>query len=166
MAMNPITVIGFSPWEILGLHHGASPEEVSGAMRLLAKSIHPDILPRGKALFQVVQAAAQACKEDGKWPGLPPEPDHRSEAAPVPKAPAAPRARSNEPTPPRWNQTKKGGWARRFDRENWLNVFAAKNGAGWRFAGPDGEGGTHWDSENFSTAESAMDAADEYFRGR
>lgn len=163
MALNPITINGLSPWEILGLHPNASAEEVGGAMKLLAKVVHPDLLPRGKALYQIVQAAADACKHGGRWP------ESESKAMPYPKHPFTPTP-PPAPTPPKaasgqWRPTKKGGWCRKVGRESWINVYLAKDGSGWRFLGPDGDGNTYFDVETFLTAEDAMAGADEYFRG-
>ena len=163
MAINPVAVIGLSPWEILGLHPGASPEEVSGAMRLLAKVVHPDQLPRGKGIFQVIQAAADACKMGGSWPleaiqaqgSKPPVPSPPPAPGPPPRAPQ--RAQP-------WRINKKGNWSRRIGLEAWIVAYIAKDGSGWRFMGPL-DGVPYFDTETFSNPEAAKAAADEFFRG-
>jgi len=167
MAVNSISVHGLDPWAILGLAPHSSPEEVSGAMKLLAKAIHPDILPRGAALMQIVQSAAEACQHGGAWPVAHapmltrPGMSYPPKAPPVPRAPMAPE-RGGAPV---WRKTKKGGWTKRIRPDTWVNVYLAKDCSGWRFLGPDADGNTYFDAENFHSAEAAMAAADEYFRG-
>jgi hypothetical protein len=162
MAINPVAVSGISPWEILGLHPGASPEEVSGAKRILAKLVHPDVLARGKAIFQIVEAAPEACLNGGRWPdgvnfqAIPP-------GSFTPSPPPPPRP--SRPQNAGWFKTKKGGWSRRIGATSWINVYFAKDGSGWRFLGPDANGMTYFDTESHPTPEDAMAGADEYFRG-
>jgi hypothetical protein len=162
MSACPVTVQGLEPWAILGLSPGASTEEVRGAVRLLAKAVHPDVLPRGAALFLIVQAAADACQNGGQWPrmalALPPA------SSPVPKPPPAPKpARETRVVP--WRITRKGNWARKIGPDTWINVYLTKDGSGWRFLGPDADGQTYFDNETFDSAQAAMDAADDYFQG-
>ena len=47
-----------SPWAILGLEPGATPEAIKAAFRRLARETHPDLNPGiDRAAFQRVQAA-------------------------------------------------------------------------------------------------------------
>ncbi len=162
MAVNPVAVVGLSPWEILGLHRGAAPEEIRGAMRLLAKVIHPDVLPRGKALFQVVQAAAAACANGGRWP-----PDALDKFDGFERKTPQPAQPTNgkHPWQSSWRSTKKGNFARSVGPQTWINVYFAKDGSGWRFLTPDGKGGTYFDNETFPTALEAQEAADAKWGG-
>lgn len=49
-----------SPWAVLGLRSGASPDEIKRAYRLRARGTHPDLHPGiDRAEFQRVQAAYQ-----------------------------------------------------------------------------------------------------------
>lgn len=157
--MNHVSVNGLQPYEILGLHKGASADEARGAMKLLAKIIHPDILPRGGGLFAIVKAAAEAMADaGGQWPvqATPwrPAPPSRPR---TPQAPPAPR-----PAPRNsggWKSNAKGNWSRKQSRE-WVTVYL-KNGE-WRWVGP-GLNGPEYGPDAFDTAEAAMADADTFF---
>ncbi len=61
-----------TPWEVLGLPEGSSPDEVKRAWRTLARAHHPDRNPddpEAEARFKRLQAAYEEVKEGG--PGGP-----------------------------------------------------------------------------------------------
>lgn len=152
---NPVSVSGLTPLEVLGLGPSASPEEVRGSFRLLAKVLHPDVLPRGAGLFKVLQAAQDAALVRNAWVAPPPMAGgFTREFPPVPTAPPAPVRR------PEWRQNKKGGYSRKEGAE-WVNVYA--KGAGWKWAGPSPNGGTEFCNEVFDGPMDAMEDADAFY---
>jgi len=162
MSKNPISVRGLTPREVLGLHPSASEDEVRGAFRLLAKVFHPDLLDRGAALFQLVQAAHDAALVGNVWPGALDALAGFERGFPpgVPASPAAPRAARPGVARASWRMNKKGGWSRKESGE-YVNVFF--RGLDWHWAGPDLLGGTNFCDGRFVSAQDAMVDADAYY---
>jgi len=85
------------PHEILGVRKGASKEEAQNAFKLLARAIHPDMVPSNQAgataLFKLINFALEGIKSGGTWPANP-----------------VPEVRITDPQLFGWNQNAKGNW--------------------------------------------------------
>jgi hypothetical protein len=146
--VNPVSVTGYTPLQVLGLRPGASEEEIRAAYRGLARAVHPDVLPTGGALFAIIQAALEGALEGRGWPprcaGVEDEPGAPSfpPAPPRPPRKARQRARPKTPKPPQWRQTVKGNFTRKRG-DQWITVYPVPAGGNtegpelWVWIGPD-----------------------------
>ena len=124
--MGRISVLGLSPWEILGLSPGAPPGDIAAAYRRLSFQVHPDMGGSNALMALLVEAREQA-QAGGSWGTSEPEPYHsRPFRQPEPARPRTGGWRGGY----RWVRKDNGNYSTRMV-DRWVTVFQVKGEDAW-----------------------------------